>query len=107
MNFLFFPGCDCDVGGSFNQNCSKADGQCKCRANVIGRKCDKAKPGYYAPTLHQIAGEIENGRTPEGNVLRFDKEESKFPGFTGRGFSMINEIQVSFSLFLYFDNDIV
>ncbi len=37
----FFTGCNCDVGGSYNQICGKYTGQCKCRLNVGGRACDR------------------------------------------------------------------
>ena len=94
--FIFiFQGCQCDVGGSVNFVCDKRNGQCKCRDNVIGRTCNKPRPGFYAPTLQQLSTEIEDGRAPDGNVISFDVQESKFPGYSGRGYSMINDMQVS------------
>jgi len=34
-------GCDCDVGGATSNICDKSNGQCKCRPNLIGRKCNR------------------------------------------------------------------
>ena len=39
--------CNCSKKGSENALCEPIGGQCKCRANVIGRQCDKCKTGYY------------------------------------------------------------
>ncbi|KAK9499521.1 hypothetical protein O3M35_002544 [Rhynocoris fuscipes] len=39
--------CECDPEGSLNLRCEKFGGQCKCRDNVIGRKCEVCKTGYY------------------------------------------------------------
>ncbi|ESO12687.1 hypothetical protein HELRODRAFT_62664, partial [Helobdella robusta] len=42
--------CDCDLHGSFSPSCEVAGGQCKCKPNVIGRRCDKCAPGFYGLT---------------------------------------------------------
>lgn len=39
--------CDCDYGGSLSFECEKFGGQCQCKPNVIGRKCELCKTGYY------------------------------------------------------------
>ncbi|CAB4003565.1 Hypothetical predicted protein [Paramuricea clavata] len=38
--------CDCDRNGSTSAVCDKFGGQCPCRQNVVGRKCDKCIGGY-------------------------------------------------------------
>lgn len=35
------------ISGSLDFNCDVYGGQCKCRKNVIGRRCDKCAPGFY------------------------------------------------------------
>ncbi|TRY90633.1 hypothetical protein DNTS_003700 [Danionella cerebrum] len=39
--------CQCDPQGSLNAECDKVGGQCRCKPNVIGRKCDQCAPGTY------------------------------------------------------------
>ncbi|XP_055079201.1 laminin subunit beta-2 [Periophthalmus magnuspinnatus] len=39
--------CDCDPQGSVSSVCSVRGGQCHCRQNVIGRRCDQCSPGTY------------------------------------------------------------
>ncbi|XP_043080121.1 laminin subunit beta-2 [Puntigrus tetrazona] len=39
--------CQCDPQGSTSAECDKVGGQCQCKPNVIGRKCDQCAPGTY------------------------------------------------------------
>ncbi|CAF1272511.1 unnamed protein product [Adineta steineri] len=41
--------CLCDVRGSVNPNgqCEPYGGQCSCKPNVIGRRCDRCRTGYW------------------------------------------------------------
>ncbi|KJH49213.1 laminin EGF-like protein [Dictyocaulus viviparus] len=39
--------CDCDPTGSVSGICSVKGGQCECKPNVIGRRCDKCAVGTY------------------------------------------------------------
>ncbi|XP_063686656.1 laminin subunit gamma-1-like isoform X2 [Bolinopsis microptera] len=40
--------CDCDPDGSNNMYlCDIENGQCDCKPNVVGHRCDSCKPGYY------------------------------------------------------------
>lgn len=39
--------CECNIKGSTSYECEKFGGQCSCKANVIGRRCDECKTGYY------------------------------------------------------------
>ncbi|XP_075430559.1 laminin subunit beta-1-like isoform X2 [Ascaphus truei] len=39
--------CFCDLQGSLSAVCDKVGGQCKCKPNVIGQRCDQCAPGTY------------------------------------------------------------
>ncbi|XP_062852648.1 laminin subunit beta-1b [Trichomycterus rosablanca] len=41
--------CECDPQGSLSSVCEADGGQCSCRPNVVGRKCDTCAPGTYGP----------------------------------------------------------
>ncbi|XP_035224803.1 laminin subunit beta-1-like isoform X2 [Stegodyphus dumicola] len=39
--------CSCDPTGSESLKCERLGGQCRCKANVVGRQCDRCAPGTY------------------------------------------------------------
>ncbi|XP_053325272.1 laminin subunit beta-2 [Spea bombifrons] len=39
--------CNCDPQGSLSSECDPNGGQCQCKANVIGRRCDRCAPGTH------------------------------------------------------------
>ncbi|KAM6279709.1 laminin subunit alpha-2 [Porphyrio hochstetteri] len=39
--------CDCNINGSFSEICDSWTGQCKCKANVIGRRCEACQPETF------------------------------------------------------------
>lgn len=39
--------CQCDFDGSLSFECEMFGGQCPCKPNIIGRKCEICKAGYY------------------------------------------------------------
>lgn len=39
--------CNCDVEGSTSFECDKFGGQCPCRPNIIGRRCEICRTGFY------------------------------------------------------------
>ncbi|XP_054277134.1 laminin subunit alpha [Macrosteles quadrilineatus] len=39
--------CQCDFDGSLSFECEQFGGQCPCKPNVIGRKCEACKTGYF------------------------------------------------------------
>ncbi|CAF0857038.1 unnamed protein product [Brachionus calyciflorus] len=39
--------CDCNPTGSVSNICDQFGGNCKCKPNVVGKKCDKCAPGTY------------------------------------------------------------
>lgn len=51
--------CDCDIGGATDNNCDVVTGQCKCRPNVGGRRCDQVEDGFYTGPLDYLLFEGE------------------------------------------------
>ncbi|XP_011495348.1 PREDICTED: laminin subunit alpha [Ceratosolen solmsi marchali] len=39
--------CSCDIDGTTSFECEKFGGQCPCKANIIGRRCNICKTGFY------------------------------------------------------------
>lgn len=39
--------CNCDVEGTVSFECEKFGGQCPCKPNIIGRRCEICKTGFY------------------------------------------------------------
>jgi len=39
--------CQCDFDGSKSFSCEQFGGQCDCKDNVIGRRCERCETGYY------------------------------------------------------------
>jgi laminin alpha 3/5 len=39
--------CGCNIRGSTDTCCEEYGGECKCKENVVGRTCDRCKPGHY------------------------------------------------------------
>ncbi|XP_075991137.1 laminin subunit alpha isoform X2 [Anticarsia gemmatalis] len=84
--------CDCDIGGSIDNNCDKTTGQCRCHSRVEGRRCDQPIRAHYFPTLHQYKYEVEEGYTQSGQV-RYRNSEEVFPGYSWRGYVVFSMLQ--------------
>lgn len=39
--------CNCDIDGTTSFECEKFGGQCPCKPNIIGRRCEICKTGFY------------------------------------------------------------
>ncbi|CAH2227088.1 jg4806 [Pararge aegeria aegeria] len=84
--------CDCDIGGSIDNNCDKNTGQCRCHSRVDGRRCDRPIRAHYFPTLHQFQYEAEEGLTQSGPV-RYRNSEDVFPGYSWKGYVVFSILQ--------------
>ena len=47
LYILFLVVCDCDTLGATSSTCESYGGQCYCKANVIGRQCDRCAAGSF------------------------------------------------------------
>ncbi|XP_053447622.1 laminin subunit alpha-2 isoform X1 [Nycticebus coucang] len=65
--------CHCNANGSFSDICHPRTGQCQCRANVQGQRCDECKPGTYG--LQSARGCVPCNCNSFGSKS-FDCEES-------------------------------
>lgn len=85
--------CNCDIGGSAHGVCHKETGQCKCHARITGRTCSETVTTHYFPTLYQYQYEFEDGYTLSGTHVRYEFDESQFPGFSRRGYAKFTALQ--------------
>ncbi|XP_073463613.1 laminin subunit alpha-5 isoform X3 [Aquarana catesbeiana] len=86
-------GCQCDIGGSVGLACDARTGECQCRENVDGPKCNRPVSGYYFPDLHHLRYEVEDGRTPDGRQVRFGFNPLEFENFSWRGYAQMSPYQ--------------
>ena len=54
---LFVADCDCDPTGAISSVCDPQGGQCQCKPNVIGRRCDQCAPGTFGFGPQGCSGE--------------------------------------------------
>uniref|UniRef100_A0A480XJI0 Laminin subunit alpha-2 isoform a n=1 Tax=Sus scrofa TaxID=9823 RepID=A0A480XJI0_PIG len=77
--------CHCNANGSFSDVCHTRTGQCECKPNVQGRRCDECKPETFG--LQSARGCIPCNCNSFGSKS-FDCEESGQcwcqPGVTGK-----------------------
>ncbi|XP_032527888.2 laminin subunit alpha [Danaus plexippus] len=92
QNLFGCAACDCDIGGSIDNNCDKRTGQCRCHSRVEGRRCDRPIRAHYFPTLHQFQYEVEEGLTQSGPV-RYRNSEDVFPGYSWKGYVVFSLLQ--------------
>ena len=45
--FFFTDNCDCNKEGSNDTKCDNENGQCSCKSNIFGIKCEKCVEGLY------------------------------------------------------------
>ncbi|XP_039249987.2 laminin subunit beta-1-like [Styela clava] len=92
MNAILHDGalaCDCDPQGSVSSICEKNGGQCVCKPNVMGRKCDKCVPGTFGlgpDGCKPCDCNVEGARSPDVEYCNTETGECtcRNGGITGR-----------------------
>ncbi len=47
----YIPACNCHALGSLDPFCLESNGQCSCKDNAYGRRCNECQPGIKSLTL--------------------------------------------------------
>ncbi|XP_065062458.1 laminin-like protein epi-1 isoform X2 [Rhopilema esculentum] len=77
-NLLGCTACDCNPGGSLSNICEKKSGQCRCRPNVTGRRCDRLLDDtFYVPSVRHLKFKAKQAKTAKGKRL-FPEVGSEF-----------------------------
>ncbi|XP_044764891.1 laminin subunit beta-1 isoform X1 [Coccinella septempunctata] len=79
--------CDCDRGGSVDNNCDVITGQCQCREHMTGRRCDTPKQQYFTASLDFLLYEAELARASPNCqvVIREPYRDGRPNTWTGTG----------------------
>ncbi|RUS82429.1 hypothetical protein EGW08_009817 [Elysia chlorotica] len=86
-------GCNCNPGGSRDTSCDPITGQCNCKTEIGGLKCDTPVSGTYVPDLHQYKFELEDGITRDGARVRYGYNTTLFPEYSWRGYAILTAYQ--------------
>ena len=46
--------CNCAPGNSYSNQCNQLTGQCSCKPNTYGRRCNVFEEGFYCPSLDHL-----------------------------------------------------
>lgn len=73
LSFLgYVPKCNCDRRGSTSLRCKSFGGQCMCRRNVVGRRCNQCPIGYSGFPLCRSEYNTQF-YSPIGGLLRLSR----------------------------------
>ncbi|XP_032424850.1 laminin subunit beta-2 isoform X1 [Xiphophorus hellerii] len=83
-------GCECDIGGALDNQCSIDSGQCRCRSHITGRDCTKVESGYFFMALDHFIYEAEFAQMGQGCTLETREHQPGRPAqWTDIGFAQV------------------
>ena len=102
--------CECDLQGSLQHSCAEFGGQCACKSNVIGRKCNKCRTGYYGfPNCRSkysmvlYRSDIHSHSTRSCNNLNVEKTNLEI---TKKSFRLREQLSITQIIFIYLVVDV-
>ncbi|XP_040566371.1 laminin subunit beta-1 isoform X1 [Lepeophtheirus salmonis] len=87
--------CDCDVGGSYDNDCDVQTGQCRCRPHISGRRCDQIDDGYFTGPLNYLLFEGETAHGTVNPPTQVIKKEQNPGGNDWSGFGFMKAFEGS------------
>uniref|UniRef100_A0A1B6DHB4 Laminin subunit beta-2 n=1 Tax=Clastoptera arizonana TaxID=38151 RepID=A0A1B6DHB4_9HEMI len=80
--------CECDMGGSFDNQCDVVTGQCRCRPYLSGRTCSTPEQTYFAGQLDLLLyeGELANCTNNCQIEIREPYRDGQHNTWSGPGF---------------------
>lgn len=84
--------CDCDIGGSYDNQCEISTGQCKCRQGFSGRRCDTADSSFYCADVTHYLYDAEYANVTNGQLVHKEwPANHRDQTWTGEGFVQVSE----------------
>ncbi|KAL0267895.1 UNVERIFIED_CONTAM: hypothetical protein PYX00_010038 [Menopon gallinae] len=81
--------CNCDPGGSYDNDCDVITGQCRCRPHVIGRTCNQAEQTYFTGFPDYMVYEAELAKSSDDVqvVVMEPNRDGRGDSWTGTGYT--------------------
>jgi hypothetical protein len=87
--------CDCAIGFSYSNECNQETGECSCKPNFYGKKCDIIGEGFYCAKIDHLIHEAEDAieiKNLSQISEKYDGNEStESPRWTGIGYLKVFE----------------
>lgn len=70
--------CNCSPEGSHSTQCDAVTGQCQCKKNWKGKRCDEIESGYYCPRLDHHTYEAEYAEKLNAKVIDYKQNSYNY-----------------------------
>uniref|UniRef100_A0A3B3YPJ9 Laminin subunit beta-2 n=1 Tax=Poecilia mexicana TaxID=48701 RepID=A0A3B3YPJ9_9TELE len=82
-------GCECDIGGALDNQCSMDSGQCRCRSHIMGRDCTQVESGYFFMALDHFVYEAEFAQMGQVSFTTREHQPGRPAQWTDIGFAQV------------------